>query len=121
MHKAQYASTPKNLYQPSDAVQSVGFMVLDLHLNQEALQLAQRRILTRFRPRLRDQSGNIHAQIAPRREEDQAIDGLIERGRQQESGQDEEDAHEGEDGRYSLCNDHHVDLLGGQTRHRRDE
>ena len=70
---------------------SIGMEMVS-HLNCPGLELAERGVLAGYLSIFGDQAGNIHAQITPRGEEDEAVDRFIEAASQQKGGEDEEDA-----------------------------
>ena len=97
MHRAQNASTPRNLCEMVNLSEDRTGEGLNLHLDQDRLELTEPRILTSIRARFRYQTCDIHPQVAPGREEDQTIDRLVEAGRGEESDEDEAYADDGYD------------------------
>lgn len=89
---------------------------VSIQLNQEALDLTQRGAITIGRSSLRssprDQTGNIHTQVAPGGKEDQTVDGLVEGSTEHICDQDKEDADERYHGVDTLGDDESIELVG---------
>ena len=67
------------------------------HLDGKGLELAEGGVGAGGNAILSNQAGNVHAQVRPRGEENEAVDGLVEATSEEKGGEDEEDAEEGED------------------------
>lgn len=85
-----------------------------LHLKGPSLKLAQRRVLPGYNAVSGYEESNAGTEIAPRGEEDEAVDGFVKASAEQECRDDEDDAEKGEGGGDALGDGEGVEPTGGE-------
>ena len=111
-------STTLDLW-PFDPLDAASSEHANSRLHEEGLGLAEGGIAAGARTGLRYQSRDVRDQIAPRGEEDEAVDGSVEASAEEEGPKREHGAGDGEDGRRPQGDLHRAELCVGEGHGRR--